>query len=92
MNIADIIILVMAGAFALLFGFGMARFSYWFKNHIERKRALAFLSGKGKNEIVLDGERVNINKFVYKGHDKKFVVVEIPTVSKIVDSGASKRR
>jgi hypothetical protein len=68
----DYILILGGGAvFAGVIGLGLAKFSTMIKTRVERKRAVKFLRGMSKNEIVMDGEKIDIKTFIYKTPDGK---------------------
>lgn len=63
---------------------GMAKLAFWFQGKMAIKKAEKFLDGTEKNEFLMDGEKININKMIVKDLDGNMKKVIIPLQSEIV--------
>ena len=90
MDLDYILLLVGGGVLAGFLSLGIAKLAVWFGGKMESKRAGNFLKGKTKNEFLMDGEKININKFVFRSNDGSSTTVEIGKETKIVPPKPSK--
>lgn len=67
-----LVILIIGGVIAGIIGINFARLSAKVRDRKIQREGQAFLIGKKKNMIKLDGEDINVNKFFFKDYDGKF--------------------
>lgn len=65
------LVIILGGATVIAggVGLGLAILSVKLKNYSISKRAIKFLEGKSENPFMMDGERINVNKFKWKDRE-----------------------
>lgn len=86
MDLNFIIIIVASVIIAGFLGIGMGILAQKFKDWMLRFRGRKFLEGKTKNNINLDGEIINVNKFRWKDRDGRLQYTEIKPFEEIKEA------
>ena len=77
MNLDVILLIVGSVVMAFGLGVGVALLSDKVRVSLLKRKAEKVIMGKEKNLIVVDGEKINVNKFKYKDYDGKIQYVTI---------------
>lgn len=69
-------------------GIGMGKLYRFYLKNQEKKKAFKFIKGEIPNNYNLDGEKININKFITKENNGKIIKMGIVDIHKNVLSQA----
>lgn len=78
MDYAFIMMLIGGTIFALAIGLSLGKLTEWLKDRNLKKTGKKFLYGEAYNIMDFEGEKVHVNKFVWKDHEGKIHNTEIP--------------
>lgn len=63
-------------------GIGFYKLTHSYSKKQEKKKIFDFLEEKTPNNLKIDGETINVKKFIYKQNDGELINVEIADIAK----------
>lgn len=65
-----------------LVGIGAAKFIFYLTKIQDQKKILEIIEGNLQNKIKMDGETIDIDKFVLKDNDGKMIHIDLKSIKK----------